>query len=375
MRECDFLIIGAGIAGTSCAHFLPDDAKAIVLEAENRPGYHTTGRSVAMYTEAYGPRTVRALAKSGYGFLTNPPEGFADVPLSEQSAFLFVAREDQLTSLKTGLAAVQELSPKIAMISPKEAIERVPILRRDYLAGAFLDPYAMKLNVDAIHQGYIKGLKNKGGDIVCDAAVTALERKSGKWQVTTKQGIFSAPVVVNAAGAWVDEIADLASTRRVGIVPKRRTVISFPPPGIELDNDWPFVIDCEEEFFFKVEAGTILGSPSNQDPVPPQDVQPEELDIALAIDRLQRATTMTVPRLNRSWAGLRSFVADEVPVVGFTDDVEGFFWCAGQGGYGIETSIGMGRTCAALLQGQDLPEDVKALDVRAEDLSPQRFSS
>jgi D-arginine dehydrogenase len=328
-----------------------------------------------MYTEAYGPRTVRALAKSGYGFLTNPPEGFADVPLSEQSAFLFVAREDQLTSLKTGLAAVQELSPKIAMISPKEAIERVPILRRDYLAGAFLDPYAMKLNVDAIHQGYIKGLKNKGGDIVCDAAVTALERKSGKWQVTTKQGIFSAPVVVNAAGAWVDEIADLASTRRVGIVPKRRTVISFPPPGIELDTDWPFVIDCEEEFFFKVEAGTILGSPSNQDPVPPQDVQPEELDIALAIDRLQRATTMTVPRLNRSWAGLRSFVADEVPVVGFTDDVEGFFWCAGQGGYGIETSIGMGRTCAALLQGQDLPEDVKALDVRAEDLSPQRFSS
>ncbi len=375
MRECDFLVIGAGIAGTSCAHWLAGDAKVIVLDMESRPGYHTTGRSVAMYTEAYGPRTVRALAKSGYDFLTKPPEGFSDVPLSEQSAFLFVAREDQLSSLDTALAAVQELSPQIAMIDPDEAVERVPVLRRDYLAGAFLDPYAMKLDVDAIHQGYIKGLNNNGGEIVCDAAVTGMERRAGKWHLQTRQGTFVAPVVISAAGAWVDEVADLANTKRIGIIPKRRTVISFTPPDVTLDSDWPFVIDCEEGFFFKVEAGAILGSPSNQDPTYPQDVQPEELDIAIAIDRLQTATTMKVPRLNRSWAGLRSFVADGNPVVGYAEDVDGFFWCAGQGGYGIETSIGMGRSCAALIHGQDLPEDIRALGVRAKELSPSRIGS
>ncbi len=373
MRECDFLIIGAGIAGTSCGNWLSRDHSVILLEMEAHPGYHTTGRSVAVYTEAYGPRTVRALAKSGFSFLTAPPSSFTDVALSRPFGFLFIAREDQLASLDAALGAVQELSPDISMISPDEAAAKVPVLRRDYLAGAFLDPNALSLDVNAIHQGYIRGLKSHGGEIVCNAAVSELTRKNGKWHVTTPQGEFAAPVVINAAGAWADVVAEMAGTGTIGLVPKRRTVIATIPANVAVDDSWPLVMDTDEEFYFKVDAGTVLGSPADETPVPPQDVQPEEIDIAYVVDKLQTATTMEIRRLQRSWAGLRSFVADGVPVAGYAPDVDGFFWCAGQGGYGIETSYGMGRCSAALAVGDDLPADVRAFGVAAGDLSPERL--
>jgi D-arginine dehydrogenase len=373
MRECDFLIVGAGIAGTSCANWLSRDHSVIVVEMESQPGYHTTGRSIAVYTEAYGPRTVRALAKSGRDFFLTPPDGFTEVPLCRRQELMFVAREDQRPSLKTALAAVQELSPEIDEISPRETIARVPVMREDYLAAAFLDPTALGLDVDAIHQGYIRGLGRNGGAYVCDAGADRFERKGGKWQVTTRAGEFAAPVVINAAGAWADVIAGRVGAREIGLQPKRRTAIAFIPPGIELDNDWPVVIDTDDEFFFKVDAGTVMGSPADETPVPPQDAQPEDIDVAIAIDRLERATTMKVEKLLRKWAGLRSFVADDVPVVGYDPGVDGYFWCAGQGGYGIETSYGMGRVSAALAAGGALPDDIQALGVTEADLAPQRL--
>ncbi len=373
MREADFLIAGAGIGGTSCANWLPAESSVILLEMESQPGYHTTGRSIAVYTEAYGPRTIRALAKSGYKFLTNPPDGFSDIPLSRPQGLLFVAREDQMDALRDGLANVQELSPDIQMVSAGEAVRQVPVLREDYLAGAFLDSSALALDVNAIHQGYIRGLRHNGGEIVCNAEINSLERKGGKWHVTTPQGEFAAPVLINAAGAWADEVGQMAGARKINLQPKRRTVVAFVPQNCEVSSDWPVVIDCEEEFYFKVDAGTVMGSPADETPVAPQDVQPEEIDIACTIDRLQTATTMKVDKLERTWAGLRSFVPDGVPVSGFDPDAEGFFWCAGQGGYGIETSIGMGRCSAALATGNPLPIDINAFGVTAADLSPERF--
>ncbi len=373
MRECDFLIIGAGIGGTSCAHWLARDHAVIVLEMEDQPSYHTTGRSVAVYTEAYGPRTVRALAKSGQPFFLEPPEGFTEVPLCRPQALMFIAREDQQRSLEMELAAVRELSPEIHEVPKREALARVPVIREDYLAAAFLDPTALALDVNAIHQGYIRGLRAGGGEIVCGAEAGRFERSGGKWRVTTKGGEFAAPVVVNAAGAWADVVALRMGARAIGLEPKRRTVIAFIPPGVALDESWPVVIDCDDEFYFKVDAGTVLGSPADETPVAPQDAQPEELDVALTIDRIERATTMRVERLLRSWAGLRSFVKDRVPVAGHDPEVEGLFWCAGQGGYGIETSIGMGRASAALAAGQDLPAELVELGVSAADLAPERL--
>ncbi len=373
VRECDFLIIGAGIAGASCGYWLSRDRSVILLEMESQPGYHTTGRSVAVYTEAYGPRTIRALAKAGHDFFTNPPAGFSEAALCRPQGLFFVARDDQLDSLGRALAAVQELSPNIAMITAEQAVAQLPVLRQDYLGAAFLDPNAMSLDVNAIHQGFIRGMKANGGEIVCDAEASHLEHKKGKWQVTTKQGVFAAPSVINAAGAWADVIAARAGVRAVGLQPKRRTVIAFVPPNVALADGWPVVIDTDEEFIFKIDAGTVLGSPGDETPVPPQDVQPEEIDIAIAVDRLERATTMKIERLQRSWAGLRSFVADKVPVAGYTPGLEGFFWCVGQGGYGIETSNGMGRASAALARGESLPADIAALGVTEADLAPQRL--
>lgn len=373
MKEADFLVIGAGIGGTSCANWLSEDHSVIVLEMESQPGYHTTGRSVAVYTEAYGPRTIRALAKSGYSFLTNPPDGFSDTPLSRPQGLFFIARDDQMEALEAGLADIQELSPEIQMISAAEAVAQLPVLREDYLAGAFLDPTALALDVNAIHQGYIRGLRKNGGEIVCNAEVNTLERKGGKWHVSTPAGEFSAPVVINAAGAWADQLGQSVGATKIGLQPKRRTVIAFNPPNCEVNSNWPVVIDCQEEFYFKVDAGTVLGSPADETPVEPQDVQPEEIDIAYTIDRLQTATTMKVERLERKWAGLRSFVPDGVPVAGYDPGLEGFCWCAGQGGYGIETSVGMGRCTAALAAGKAIPDDIQALGVTADLLSPDRF--
>lgn len=376
MRECDFLVIGAGIGGTSCANWLSRDHHVTVLEMEDQPGYHTTGRSVAVYTEGYGPRAIRALAIAGRAFFHEPQPQFSPVPLSRRQELLFVGRPDQMDNLHAALAAVQELSPGMRELAVHEAVSQVPVLRGDYLGGAILDPNALALDVAAIHQGYIRGLRKNGAEIVTGAEVRALERRGGKWHVSTPAGEFAAPVVVNAAGAWADVVAGRAGARPVGLQPKRRTVIAFAPPaGTTGADDWPVVIDVDEEFYFKVDAGTVLGSPADETPVPPQDAQPEDEDVAITVDRIERATTMKVMRIIRKWAGLRSFVADKVPVVGYAPDCEGFFWCAGQGGYGIETSNGMGRTSAGLAAGAGIPEDVRALGVSEDDLAPQRLWS
>ena len=373
VRECDFLIIGAGIGGTSCAHWLAPRHCVIVLEMEEQPGYHTTGRSVAVYTEAYGPRIIRALAIGGGDFFRNPPSSFTEVPLARPHGFLFIAREDQKPALYAALEAVQPLSPEIHEIRVHEALDMVPVLRPDYLAAAIHDPNTMALDVDAIHQGYIRGLRRAGAEIVTRAPAEAFERRGGKWHVRTPAGEFAAPVVINAAGAWADVVAERAGARTVGLQPKRRTVIAFPlPEGVD-GHSWPVAVDTEEEFYFKVDAGVVLGSPADETPVPPQDAQPEEIDIAITVDRIERATTMKVSRIIRRWAGLRSFVPDGVPVVGYDPDLEGFFWCAGQGGYGIETSNGMGRSSAALAAGDSLPEDLRALGVEEADLNPARL--
>lgn len=373
MRECDFLIIGAGIAGTSAAYFLSERKKVIVLEMEDQPGYHTTGRSIAVYTESYGPRPIRALAKAGHAFFTKPSAKFAETPLCRPQGFLFVARPDQRKSMQALLASVQELSPAIHEISADEAVRTVPVLRRDCVDSAFIDPSAMALDVAAIHQGYIRGLKANGGEIVTRAPAQSFERRGGKWHVRTPVGEFAAPVVINAAGAWADEVGGKLGAKSIGLQPMRRTAIAFVPKNVPVDNNWPVVVDTDEEWYFKVDAGTVLGSMADETPVDPQDAQPEEIDVAITVDRLERAATMEIRHIQRKWAGLRSFVHDRATVCGYDPNVEGLFWCAGQGGYGIQTSAGMGRTTASLALGNGLPADLKALGVGEADLGPARL--
>ncbi len=375
MRECDILIIGAGIAGTSAAyHLVAKHKKIIILERESQPGYHSTGRSAAVYTENYGPRLMRVMSVVSGPFLRDPPKGHTEVPLMHPRAAMFIARPDQVATLEGAVKELQELSKTLHPITVKEAYAQCPALKPGYVAAAAYDGGTMDMDVNAIHQGYIRGCRKGGAEIVCDAEVTGLTRKNGKWHATTaKAGAFAAPVVVNAAGAWADVLGTMAGARGIGLQPKRRTVIVFDAPaGVDI-QPWPIVADIDEKFYFKPEAGRILASPADETPVPPQDIQPEDEDKALIAERVEACSTLKVGRIQRSWAGLRSFVKDKHPVVGFAPDAEGFFWLAGQGGYGIQTSFAMGMTAASLLTGGGVPDAVKALKVSEADLGPARL--
>jgi len=371
----DFVVIGAGIAGASIAYWLAPRGRVVLLERESQPGYHSTGRSAALFLESYGPPQVRALTMASRAFVEHPPEGFADVPILGARGAMTVASADLLPLLDQHWEVLRALSPRARRIDVAEARALVPVLRTEVVAGAVLEPDAADIDVHALHQGYLRGVKRHGGRIVTDAEVGALERRDGAWHVRTRDGTeWHAPVVVNAAGAWCDVIARLAAVRPIGLVPKRRSAFVFAPPaGVDASN-WPTFVSADETWYVKPEAsGTLIGSPANVDPVDPQDVQPEELDIAIAIDRIQTWTTLEIRRPSRTWAGLRSFVADGDLVGGFDPDVDGFFWVAAQGGYGIQTSAAMGEACAALAAGEALPERIARFGVTAAMLSPARL--
>ncbi len=370
--DFDFIVIGAGIAGASAGHFLAAEGRVLVLEMEDQPGYHSTGRSAALFTEIYGSDTIRALAAGSRAFFENPPAGFADAPLLTPRGGLFVGRAEQAAELAATAEGAAERAESIRQLEAAETQALVPALRPDYAAGAVLEPGARDVDVHALHQGYLCGLRQQGGEVVCRAEVTGLSHDGG-WSVATRAGEFQGRVVVNAAGAWCDRVAALAGAASVGLVPKRRTVILVDPPAGMAVEDWPFCAAVDEDFYFRPDAGRLIVSPADETPVEPCDVQPEELDMAIAVDRFQSATTLSVGRIERSWAGLRSFVADNTPVVGFDRQVADFFWLAGQGGYGIKTSPAMGRLAAALALGRDVPHDLQALGVAAEDLSPARL--
>lgn len=369
-ETCDVLVIGGGIAGASAAFELAGGAQVVLLEQESQPGYHTTGRSAALFTEAYGNAVIRRLTSAGRGFFEHPPEGFAAHPLLTPRGTLFIAREDQLDALARAEA---EAATTVRRLSGAEAVEANPALDPGYVAAALYEPTAEDIDVHALHSGFLRGLRQRGGRVVTGARVEALRRAGGAWQAETPAGRFAAAVVVNAAGAWADAVAGLAGVRPVGLVPKRRTAFTFDPPeGMEITG-WPATIDIDERFYFKPDAGRILGSPADETPSPPCDAQPEELDVAIGVERIETATRLRVRRLASRWAGLRTFAPDKTPVVGFDATTAGFFWLAGQGGYGIQTSPALARAAAGLILAGDLPAELKARGLERAALAPGRL--
>src|SRR5919106_3875249 len=288
MQTCDVLIVGGGIAGASAAYEIAPFAKVILLERESQPGYHTTGRSAAVFAPAYGNRVIRALTAASHAFYRERAGGLANHPVLAPRGALFVGREDQLTMLDALQAEISAEVPGLGRLDGQQLLARVPVLRADYGAGGLYDPTSMDMDVAAIHQGYLKGFRARGGQVVTDAEVSAIRTAAAPWRVETRAGPFEAGVLVDAAGAWADQLAGMAGVAPVGLVPKRRTAILFEP-SVAPDPAWPAVIDADEEFYFKPESGLLLGSPADEIPVPPCDVQPEELDVAIAIDRIERA--------------------------------------------------------------------------------------
>ncbi len=360
------VIVGAGMAGASLAYELAEMADVLLLERESHPGYHSTGRSAAMFTETYGPAPVRALTRAARAFYETPPDGFISVPILTPRGVILVADATQAELIPETLAAGATHA-----LTPSEAEAQVPILRGERLVGAVAEPGARAMDVDALLQAYLRGLKARGARLMCDAVVTALAREGSGWQVTTAAGVFSADVIVNAAGAWGDKIAELAGVTPLGLVPKRRTAILIDAPSDSAA--WPMLNDIAELWYLKPDAGLLLASPADATPVEPQDAQPDEMDVAICVDRIETATKLTITRIRHKWAGLRSFVGDGVPVAGFDATVPGFFWLVGQGGYGIQTASALARLSAALIRGVPVPADLLANGVDPADLAPARF--
>jgi D-arginine dehydrogenase len=372
--KADFVIIGGGIAGASIAYWLAPHARVTMLEREPQPGYHSTGRSAALFMESYGPTQVRTLTRASRAFFERPPEGFAAHPLLSPRGELYVASVEQQQQLEDHWDIVRAHSPLAQRLDASETCSLVPVLRPPRVLASVYEPDGCDMDVDALHQGYLREMRRAGGRLQCNAEVSRIERRAGDWLVHAGDEIYSAPVIVNAAGAWADEIARLAGVTPIGIEPRRRSAFTFAPPAGIASAAWPAVIGADEDWYFKPEAGMLLGSPANADPVEPQDVQAEELDIALAIDRIESMTTLSIHRPARIWAGLRSFVADGGLVGGFDATAAGFFWVAAQGGYGIQTSAAMGEACAALARGQGIPGHLADFGISAALLSPARLA-
>jgi len=370
MKHLDVIVVGGGIAGASVAWFLAPHARVAVLERESFAGFHTTGRSAAHFSESYGSPQVRALSRATRPFLERPPAGFAAHPILQPRGALVIGAQEQAERVREEFEAVRRYTPSLSLLTGSAIRERVPVLRPEAAHVAFLEPDSADIDVNELHQGFLRGAKANGVALHVDTDVQSIRREGGDWVVNEA---WRAPVVMNAAGAWADMVAGMAGVRPIGLEPRRRSAFTFAAPeGVDTDA-WPFVVDIDETFYFKPDAGLLLGSAANADPTHPHDVQPEEYDIALGIHRIEEATTMTIHRPARTWAGLRSFVADGDLVGGFAPDAEGFFWLAAQGGYGIQTSAAMAEACASMILGRPMPWHLVDQGITPEMLSPGRL--
>ena len=371
MSSSDILVIGGGIAGLSAADALSGHARVTVLEAEEAIGYHSSGRSATMLHYALGDPQVRALTLASRAFFDDPPEGFSDVPLGRRMAVLVHAREDEVAALDavdTAIAPFTELerldATGIAALCP--ALRTGP---GGAVAG-IADREALRLDPHALLQGHARALRRNRGEIVTGARVSAIERSGADWRIVTDRGqTFSAPILVNAAGAWADSVAALAGLGRLGLTPLKRTIVTFDGPVDADVSKWPFAKTVGDELYFSPESGRLFASPMDEVPTDPCDAQPDEYEIALAAHRIEERTTMRVDRIHSRWAGLRTFAPDRHVIAGFDPRSDGFFWLAGQGGFGLQTSPVMAGIAGSLIAGSPWPTEAVAPD----ETSPARF--
>lgn len=370
MSAPDILVIGGGIAGLSAAAALSVHARVTVLEAEEQIGFHSSGRSATMLHYALGDGLVRALTLASRPFFDSPPEGFTDVPLGHRKPMLVHARDDEQPALDSLHAELSQFA-KLERLDATKVHALCPLLKDDARHG-IADFNAIRLDPHALLQGNLRQLRSRGGELHTDARVATAKKEGGSWTVTSENGKrFSASVLVNAAGSWADQVAALAGVRPLGLEPKRRTIITFDaPPGTDLDA-LPFAKTVGEELYFAPESGRLFASPMDEVPSEPMDAQPDEYEVALAAHRMEERTTVKVGHIHSKWAGLRTFTRDRHPAVGFALHAEGFFWLAGQGGFGLQTSPAMAAIAASLIAGTAWPVS----DVSPEQLSPGRFAS
>ncbi|MGE0219793.1 NAD(P)/FAD-dependent oxidoreductase [Mycolicibacterium sp.] len=376
-RSYDAVVIGGGIAGASLAYELAADRRVTLVEAEGALGYHATGRSATMFLESYGGPDVRALTIGGRAFLEQPPEGFSR-PLMTPRPFIQFAvpgRGERLRELYVELGGSKSA---LELIDAAQIRSACPYACPEFFADvALCEHHSQELDANALLQGFIAGFRARGGTVLKNAQVTGLRRVQELWRVDTVRGPLSAALVVNAAGAWADEVAQVAGLVPLGLTPRRRTAFTIDSEGFSATDGepGPLLYDIDETFYMKPEGAQLLCSPADRTPCEPYDAKPDDLEIARALELIRAATTLQARSVRTSWAGLRTFSPDGNLVVGADPRIDGFFWAAGQGGYGIQTAPSVARMAAAMIRDEAIPADLVELGVSAERLSPVRFHS
>jgi D-arginine dehydrogenase len=378
MIHVDFLIIGGGIAGLSAASRLARHGRVIVLEAEAALGYHSSGRSVSFSHYGIGDAAVRGLTSWSRPFFEDPPGDFCATPLSRTFPTLYFATEESLPALEALEAEMARFTDRARRTDAAAMSELCPALRTGdgaAVTGVF-DPTGLKLDSDALLQSFGRAVRAAGGEILNGRRIASIEPKGNGWTVRGESGeAWSAPVLIDAAGAWADSLAALAGVSPIGLEPKRRTIIVVDPPAGTDISGWPFAHSAAGDFYMLPEAGQLLASPMDEVEDGPCDAAPEEYDVALAADRLEHYTTVPVTRIAHRWAGLRSFVVDRVPTAGFDPEAPGFFWLVGQGGYGLQTAPAMAAIVETLVAGAPWPQGLAELGVTADLIRPERLRS
>jgi D-arginine dehydrogenase len=379
----DIAVIGAGIAGASVAARLAlQGQRVVLLEMENQPGYHTTGRSAAVFAPGYGPAPIRSLTRASEDFFLNPPDGFTGTALFSPRPIMMLARSDQRTALESLQAELDKddgAGNNVSLVDAQALRDANPLVRHGYAEAALIDKAGQDIDVAALHQGFLALYRYAGGKVICGAKVEALYAGSQGWTIETKSAgdplSLSAQLVVNAAGAWADQLGVMAGAESIGLVPKRRTAAMIEAPAQSGLSGCPITIDIDEQFYLKPDTGRLLISPADETPVEAYDAQPEELDLAICVDRIETAFDLQVKKIEHKWAGLRSFVADKSPVAGYSAKVRGFYWLAGQGGYGIQSSPALSEFAAAQILGKRLPGYIVDQGLEPGDLAPSRLAN
>lgn len=371
-RETEVVVIGGGIAGVSAAFQLSKTHRVVLLERESQLAHHTTGRSAAVYIVNYGGPIAMRLTKASREFLDDTP--YADHAVLEDRGVLMVGDETNRAHIEALAAEGHALDPTIELVDGATARAMVPVLREEAAVVGMYEPNGSGMDVMGLHQAFVRGAVANGAEIVRHEGALAAERVGDRWTVSTPHTTVQADTIVNAAGAWGDELATMVGATPVGLVPMRRTAFTT---AIAADpSAWPLVhVDSAEgPAYFKPEAGGhLLCSPADETPSEPCDAKAEELDVAVAIDRLNSMTTLDIRSVASTWAGLRTFSADRQPVLGMDPDVPGFCWMVGQGGTGITTAAASGEVVAAAVRGEALPAHLSQLGLDFESLGPMRL--
>ncbi len=368
-KTADVIIIGGGIAGVSAAAQLSQYCSVLILEKEQTTGYHAAGRSAPAFAPAYGSEVVRNLTAASESFYKSPPDGFTEAPLLKTRDSVFIAGHNQKHSLATMLAESEHLT----QLTSDELVQRVPLLDGTHIHGGAIDCTSGDLDVDAILQGFLRQFRVNGGEVICDAEVQRIDWRDKVWNLATNNGEYSAPTLVNAAGAWADGVAELAGISPLSIQPFRRSALLVDAPKNMQINDWPLIIDVDENFYFKPEAGQLLISPADDTPFEPCEAYPDDIDLAIAIDKVQQISHLEVAKINHSWAGLRTFARDKTFVLGYEPNHKGFFWLAGQGGYGVQSAPALADITCHLICGSSNIITEEYREKHLSDISPERF--